>query len=117
MTTESLQALSITEKSDEMTLLYTESALDWLSDNTTLKFDKNNPESLTALPAGAKLFIAKYRQIAEADSTVASESINGLSQSFNTSDKSALIYNTAQQLLGKYLKSAFSFVPATNKWR
>ncbi len=117
MTMESLQALSITEKPDEMTLLYVESALDWLSDNTTLQFDKNNIESLAALPAGAKLFITKYRQITEADSTVASESISGLSQSFNTSNKNALLYDMAQQLLGKYLKNVFSFVPATNKWR
>lgn len=117
MTTESLQALSITGELDETALLYVESALDWLQDNTTLKFDKNSVESLKALPAGAKLFIMQYRQITEADSTVASESINGLSQSFNTSDKSALIYNTAQQLLGKYLKPTFSFVSATKKWR
>ena len=117
MTTESLQALSITEEPDTATLLYVESALDWLQDNTTLKFDKNNEDSLKALPAGAKLFIMQYRKIAEADSTVASESISGLSQSFNTSNKNALLYDMAQQLLGKYLKNVFSFVPATNKWR
>ena len=83
----------------------------------SLVFDKNDPKSLAALPAGVKLFLVQYKKIAEKDLSVASESINGLSQSFTTADKSSLLLQAAQQLLGKYLKSSFSFVPSIGKWR
>lgn len=99
------------------TVLYVEAALDWLTANTTLEFDVNNIESLKALPSGAKLFISKFGDVAGRDITVASESLGGMSQSFTSSSQYNNLMSLAQGLISPYLKSAFSFISAKQRWR
>ena len=91
-------------------------ALEWISENTTLPVDLGDVTTLEKLPFAAKLFIGKYDEIISASSVVASESIEGLSQSFNTGDKSSLLWQTAEQLLSGYLKGRVRFVAAKSRW-
>lgn len=117
MTIDELNSLNLPfNNPTEETCLYVESALDWLAQNTTLKFDKNNIESVKALPAGAKLFLLKYSDVMTVNTTVTSESIGGMSQSFSTSSKNNLLMDLANDLLSGYLKSSFQFIPAVRKW-
>lgn len=117
MTVEELQAIGIPlpQYSQEDTL-YVESALDWLSKNTTLEFDKKNLDQLKSLPAGAKLFIAKYREVMKLPVGVTSESVDGLSQSFSDTLKSNELAEIAEALLGEFMKPAISIVTAKQKW-
>lgn len=88
------------------------SGIDWLSENTTIDTaDINN------IPNCAKLFLIKFFDLQMLSVGVTSESIEGLSQSFDTSDKSALLWQIAEELLGNYLKGRVRFVPSTNRWR
>lgn len=96
-----------------ISLLYAETAIDWIERNTTLKIDKNN---LAEIPAGAKLFIMRYSGIMERDTTVASESLGGMSQSFSSSSSQDLLYDLASELIGDYLKSQVNFIAAQNRW-
>lgn len=91
-------------------------ALEWLSENTTLDINLDDVTKLEALPFSAKLFIAKYDDIVSASSLVVSESIEGLSQSFSQADRSALLWQTAEQLLAGYLKSRIKFIQAKKRW-
>ncbi len=100
---------------NDKTVLTVESALTWVQDNTTLKFDLNNDEDLKALPASVKLFITKYTEVSAAPVGVNSQSIEGLSQSYN-SNKNGVLWDLAEQFLSKWLKSSVSFVPAQKKW-
>lgn len=102
---------------DDLTALEAESALDWMAENTTLEFDKGSVESLSALPACAKLFVVKFSETFRLREGVASQSIEGLSQSFNTAaDKSTIIWQLARSLLGPYLKSQVRVIPAVRRW-
>ena len=92
-------------------------ALEWLSENTTLTVDLNDATTLEALPFTAIAFIAKFESIISASSVVASQSMEGLSQSFKTGDKSDMIWDLANSLLGGYLKGKVQFIPATRRWR
>ena len=107
--------LGITPINTQTTLMV-ESALNWVQENTTLKFDCNNDEDLKALPAAVKLFVLKYLDIMGITGGVTHESIEGLSQSF-TGDKNGALWDFAEQLLSKWLKSSVSFIPATPAWR
>lgn len=118
MTIDELKSLNLSfNNPTEETCLYVESALDWLAQNTTLEFDKNDIESVKALPAGAKLFLLKFSDIMTVNTAVTSESIGGMSQSFSTSGKSNLLMDLANDLIGGYLKSSFQFIPTVGKWR
>lgn len=101
---------------NERTVLLVESALNWVLDNTTLKFDYNKDAELAALPAQVKLFICHYIDIIGSNSMVASESIEGLSHSFKSNDKSALLWDCAGELLDKWLTGSIHFVAAQAKW-
>ena len=92
-------------------------ALEWISENTTLEVDLNDVTTLEALPFSAKLFISKFDEIVSASSVVVSESIEGMSLSFHSTDKSTLLWQTAEQLLGNYLKSRVRFVTAKKRWK
>lgn len=92
-------------------------ALEYISENTTLTVDLNDVTTLEALPFAAKLFIIRYDEIMSASSVVASESIEGLSQSFNVGNKSDKIEDLANTLLSKYLKGRIQFIPATRRWQ
>lgn len=91
-------------------------ALEWLSENTTLTIDLDEATTLETLPFAAKLFISKYDEIVSVSSVVASESIEGLSQSFSQTDKSDLLWQIANQLLSGYLKSRIKFFAAKSRW-
>lgn len=91
-------------------------ALEFISENTSLTVDFENIETIKALPFSAKLFISKYDEVISTSSVVASESIEGLSQSFNTGDKSSMIWDLANSLLGGYIKSRVRFVSAKSRW-
>lgn len=101
---------------DVVAVLHAEAALDWMQDHTTLEFDKTSGESIKALPACAKLFVVKFCETIKLREGVASQSIEGLSQSFNTTDKSSLIWQLANSLLGTYLKSQVKVFPARRRW-
>lgn len=99
-----------------ITLLNAEAALDWISEHTTLVFDKEDVSTIEALPASAKLFVVKFTETLKRREGVQSQSIEGMSQSFSTQDKSTLIYQLAQSLLGSYLKSQVRVFPAKRRW-
>lgn len=101
---------------DNRIVLIVESGLEWLKENTTLEFDINNESDLKALPASVRLFLTKFVEVNSMSVGVSSESIEGLSQSFDT-DKNALIWQSAEQLLSPYLKSRIRFVSAENRWK
>lgn len=97
-------------------VLIVESALEWVQANTILEFDKESVEDLEKLPSCVKLFILKFSDINTMRVGVASESIEGLSLSFDGSDKNALLWQYAEELLSPYLKSRIRFIPAQSKW-
>lgn len=96
--------------------LYGNAALEYIAENTTLTVNLEDVETVKALPFTAKLFITKYEEVISTSSVVTSESIEGLSQSFKTGDKSDMISDLANTLLGRYLKGRISFIPATKRW-
>lgn len=96
-------------------ILIIESAFEWINSNTTLNVDYNNDDDVSKLPPCAKLFICGFVDIATLNVGVSSESIEGLSQSFNTNDKSALIWDIANLYLGDYLNNV-RFVEAKKRW-
>lgn len=98
--------IGITEP-DELTVLQIESALDWILANTTLRIDKNG--DLSVMPAGARLFVVKFLELQDSFG-VTSESIEGLSQSFET-DRDGALWMIARTLLGPWLKGDVTFVP------
>ena len=117
MTLEELKALNLPIKATETTCLYVDAAIDWVNENTTLEIDKNNLQSnVEKLPAGAKLFICRYYEVMSSDNAVASESIGGMSQTFNSNSKTSLLYELARELIGKYLKGQVQSVPNVSKW-
>ena len=101
---------------DPLAMLKAEAALDWMQENTTLEIDKGSTDTIAALPACAKLFIVKYGETVGRKQGVASQSIEGMSQSFNVGDQSALILQLANTLLGPYLKSQVRAFPAKRRW-
>lgn len=117
MTAEELIAAGIPlSGSDALTVLKAEAALDWMREFTTLEFDKGNAATISALPSCAKLFIVKYGELLGVKQGVASESIEGLSQSFHEGNQSALIWQLANTLLGPYIKSQVRVFPARRRW-
>ena len=114
---EKLTAAGIPVSADNATaILYAEAALDWMLANTTLTFDKDDSATIAALPACAKLFAVKYGEAVGTREGVASQSIEGLSMSFNATDKSSVITQLANALLGAYLKSQVRVFPARRRW-
>lgn len=117
MTVEELTALNLPIEADAIAALYVEAAIDWITLNTTLEIDKRNlTDSIAALPAGAKLFICRYVDVMSVDNTVASESIGGMSQSFNSTSKTQLLYQLASELIGNYLKGQLRSIGNVSKW-
>lgn len=101
---------------DSITILRIKSCLEWLLDNTTLEFDKEDVKSLEKLPACVKLFICRYNELYSKQLGVTSESIAGMSQSFDTTAQYTLLWQLAYELLGKYLKTSVIVTPAKRKW-
>lgn len=118
MTSQQVESLNLgIAPIDTRTTLIVESGLDWVLHNTTLKFDKENEDELKALPACVRLFLVKFFDVQMLGTGISSESIEGLSQSFDTSDKSAMLWQFAEELLGEYLISRVRFVSATSRWQ
>lgn len=116
MTGEELKTLGIPLASyNDIDVLYVESALEWILRNTTLEFSKSDPEAIKALPAGAKLFIVKYREIISSSAVTTSESVDGLSQSFSDAIKGEKLMEYAQELMGDYVFQ-IRFTPAVKRW-
>lgn len=112
MTKEQIASLKLGITVDTKTELMLNAALEWIAEYTTI--DTTDIENL---PAGAKLFMTKFCEINGIQGGVASESIEGLSLSFNTGDKASLLMDIAETLMGKYLKGQVRFVQATKRWR
>lgn len=102
---------------DDRLCLLVESGLLWVLKNTTLKFQTDNNKDLEDLPANVRLFIVKYVEIMKLRSGVSSESISNLSQSFDTTDKSTLLWEAAEEMLSDVLKLRCSFVTAQKRWK
>ena len=118
MTAETIKKLELgIDSSDSKTKLLVESALNWVLDNTTLSFDCNKDDDLIKLPAPVKLFILSFIDIMGNNPTVASESIEGLSQSYKQTDKNLLLWDSAEQLLGKWLHSRVQVFSAKTRWK
>lgn len=116
MTTEQIESLGLDIPINARSKLIIESGLEWVKENTTLEFDINSGEGVDTLPPSVKLFIVKFFDVQMLSVGVTSESIQGLSQSFDTSDKNALIWQIAEELLYPYLKSRIRFVTAKKRW-
>ena len=97
-------------------LLQAEAAIEWMAANTALTFDKDDQASINALPACAKLFVVKYSELMNLRAGVASQSIEGLSMSFNTASHDIMVWQLARNLLQGYLKSQVSVYPAKRRW-
>ncbi len=97
-------------------LLYVESGLEWLRDNTNLKFDITDMESIKALPSSARLFLVKFSEICERDIGVTSESVGPMSQSFSADSVASQTSALARQLLKPYLKPTVTFIPCMRRW-
>lgn len=118
MTKQQIEALSLgIAPIDDRVILVVESGLEWVLENTTLKFNMENEEELKALPSRVKLFLTKFFDIQMMSTGVTSESAEGLSQSFDRSNKNDLIWQFAEELLGKWLKGRVEFVAASSRWR
>lgn len=103
------------DATDGQTVLTVNAAFDWLKDNTVLEVNTDDVETLAALPPVAKLFVVKFLDIMSLGTGVVSESIDSLNHSFE-SNKSALIWQYASELLSGYLKSQVQVFPARRKW-
>lgn len=113
MTTSDFINAGIAIDDTPIALLYAESAIDWIEKNTTLVVDRTN---LSALPAGAKLFIMRYGDVMRTDTTVTSESLGGMSQSFSTETRNSLLLDLAFDLLSGYMTSQVKFFTAQKRW-
>lgn len=102
---------------DARTVIMVESALQWVNSNTNLVIDSNDDEALSTLGANVKLFIIKYLELMGTNSLIASESLGGMSQSFNNNaNKSDLLWQYAYELFSDSMGSQMSFVPAKSRW-
>lgn len=101
---------------EESFQLYVESGLEWLQDNTTLKFDTTDMESIKSLPSSARLFLVKFCEVCSQDPGVISESVGPMSQSFTTDSVAKQTMALARQLLKAYLKPNVKFIPCARRW-
>ena len=110
LTEENLITMGFTANSVSVDdVLYFFSAIDWLRDNTDFSFGEDvSVEDISNLPHSAKLFIIKFISMlksgALSGSNVTSESIGGMSKSYDSSiNASANLWQIAKELLGKHL--------------
>ena len=101
---------------DDRTVLLIESAFHWVNNNTVLDISYNDDNVLEALSPNVKLFVLKYFDLMSLSAGVSSESIEGLSQSFDTTNKSDLLWQYAYESFGDKMKSQMTFTVAKNRW-
>lgn len=116
MTMDELMELKLPVPNNEMNLLFVNSALNWLADNTTLDVTENDFEKINALPSSAKLFLVKFCEVAERSAGVASETVGPMSQSFSGTGSDQLVMGLARQLLKAYLEPNVKFIPCRRRW-
>lgn len=104
------------EGDDPEDILTVESGLEWLAANTILEIDMENMESIKALPSRAKLFLLRFLEVSSQGTGITSESIGGLSQSFDTSNQANKLNQLAQELIWDLLKSQVKFIPGKRRW-
>ena len=119
MTEEQVKALNLgLDPITPETVLMVEAALQYVLENTRLKFDLNSDGELAELPARVRLFAVKFVEIMGATAGVTSESISGhLSQSFSDRDRTALLWELLKSLLGGDTVSDVKFRTARSGWR
>lgn len=92
-----------------------ESAVEWVNEHTTLEIKTS--EDVSNAPKSVVLFILKYIDIVRRDKSIASESAQGLSQSFNTSQTlSMALYEVASELLSPFLLSSVTVNAGFSGW-
>jgi hypothetical protein len=103
------------QANDVENCLLIENALNWIKDNTTISINMND---LTSIQANVRLFIIKYIDIMKLPIGVTSESATGLSQSFDTTDKSELILSLARSIFSDDVVTAgkVKFIAANDRW-
>lgn len=112
LTREEIEKLNLgTPPLDIKTEIVINAGVEWLLNNTTLTLADISQNS------GAKLFLLKFMDIQNMQTGVSSESIEGLSQSFNTGNNSELLWDIADSLLGGYVRGSVRFVSAEKKWK
>lgn len=117
MTAEEIKDCGIPlEMTDAATVLAVESALEYVKANTNLNFDLIDIDSIKTLPSCVKLFVVKYNELIRQETGVTSESIAGMSQSFETGDKNTLLYGLLNSLCGQYMTSQFECVPRIGRY-
>lgn len=103
--------------SDCQNELFVKAALEWIIDHTTIEVDLENLEAYKKLPARVQLFVQKYSELMQHKTGVTSQSIEGLSMSFDTSgDVNTSIWALANALLNDDLKSQVRVFPARRRW-
>ena len=92
-------------------ILIRKSAIEWIKRNTSFDI------SIDPLPASVEMFIEKYSEIMGLRPGIASESISGLSQSFN-GNVSELLKQYASELIGEeFINSEVRFVRAVDRYK
>lgn len=119
ITTEQIKILRLgIEPINDRLCLIAESALIWVQNNTKFKFDINSSKDLESLTADVRLFVAKYIEIMKLRAGITSESIGNLSQSFDTKDLNAAIWQIATDVFtDDELLSNCDFIGSRNRWR
>lgn len=112
LTKEQIESLGLSMAINDKAVLTINAAFEFITENTTI--DTTDIENL---PACARLFMVKYCEISEMRAGVVSESIEGLSQSFSNGNKTALVWDLANDLFGDKMKSCIRFVAAERKWK
>lgn len=92
------------------TILLANAALEWIGEHTTLDVSKE-------LPSGAKVFVMKYIALMQQTDGITSESLAGMSQSFDTTEKDLQLLRLARELMSTYMKSDVRFVSAKGRWQ
>lgn len=116
LTAEKINSLNLgIASTDSRGILYTEGALSWVEKHTTYTVDYDN---LDQLPAEVLLFVAEYCDLLRHDRNVASESIEGLSQSFVTGVAlETQIYELAYAVLGRdAIRSTVTVLSGEERW-
>ncbi len=112
MTSEDIKNMGL----PDLDVLTVQAAFEWILANTTLEFDINNPDELKTLPSCVKLFVIKFCNVLDLPVGVSSESIGGMSQSFDNTQRQWLVSQYADELLSEYMKSGVKVFRAQNRW-
>lgn len=115
LTPEQLVQAGIFMEADAQDCLLVESGIGWLKVHTTLQLKQIDGSTVMQLPAGAKLFLQQYCDVMQRGG-IASEQIEGLSQSFTADGLESLLIQLAQNLLPEYF-IAFRFFPKVQQWK